>query len=160
MKRQINSAGGFTWIEILVVFVILTILACLTVPRYCTDNDESRVRRTKIMMTELMKALELYKQDNGHYPTTEQGLRALVDEPESEAKTGKWKQFLDKVPFDLWRNEFIYTSPVAAQSKKTGDSRIEKAGNSNGYDLKSKGYDGTEGTKDDIDCWNMDAVPD
>jgi general secretion pathway protein G len=123
-------------------------------------NDESRVKRTKLRMKEIMKALELYRQDNGNYPTTEQGLRALVEEPASEPKPERWREYYYREPLDLWNNEFIYISPVAAQHKKGGESHTEKAENSHGYDLKSKGYDGIEGTKDDIDCWNMDAVPD
>ena len=70
MHRLFNS--GFTWLEIVVVTVILIFLASLIIPRYHVDGD-SKIRKAKVQITEIVKALELYKQDNGFYPTTEQG---------------------------------------------------------------------------------------
>ncbi len=130
---------GFTLIEILVVLVILGLLAAIIIPRVTGRVDEAKIDSTKIQMRAIKDALEQYRLDNGRYPTTEQGLRALVEKPQEPPEPKKWRQYLDKVPTDAWDNEFIYISPS-----------VERP-----YELRSKGPDGEEDTEDDIDVWSM-----
>jgi len=130
---------GFTLIEILAVLIILGLLAALIVPKVIGRVDESRIETTKLQMKAIQNALEQFKLDNGFYPTTAQGLKALVEKPTIPPEPKHWHQYLDKVPKDAWCNDFIYISPAPNHP----------------YDLKSKGPDGIEGTKDDIDIWNL-----
>ncbi|MHC9541159.1 MAG: type II secretion system major pseudopilin GspG [Vulcanimicrobiota bacterium] len=156
MHRLFNR--GFTWLEIVVVTVILIFLASLIIPRYHVDGD-SKIRKAKVQITEIVKALELYKQDNGFYPTTEQGLMVLVEEPSTGPEPEKWRQYLDRYPVDPWRRPFIYIC-LGSEEMEKEQGRSRKEGPVKCYDLKSKGFDGIEGSKDDIDCWNLDAVCD
>jgi len=131
---------GFTLIEILAVLIILGLLAALIVPNIVSRVDESKIETTKLQMKAIKNALDQFKIDNGFYPTTRQGLKALVEKPTIPPIPNHWHQYLEKVPKDAWGHEFIYISP---------------APNGKPYDLKSKGPDGVEGTEDDIDIWNM-----
>ncbi len=131
--------GGFTLIEVLVVLIILGLIAALVVPRITGRVDEAKIETTKIQLKAIKDALEQYKLDNGRYPTTEQGLKALVEKPTSPPEPPRWKRYLDKVPKDGWDREFIYISP----------------GVNNPYELRSAGPDGEEGTEDDIDVWKI-----
>lgn len=144
---------GFTFIEIMVVVVILAILAGLIIPRFVGRAEEARKTKAVVQMREIMKALELYKLDNGKYPTTEQGLIALVEEPTSEPLPKKWKQYLDKVPLDPWKNEYIYLCPGANHGEKI--DKEEKEGKYGYFDLLCIGPDGVEDTEDDIKSWDM-----
>jgi len=130
---------GFTLIELLVVIVILGILAAIVVPRITGRVDEARIEATKVQIKAIKDSLEQYKLDNGFYPTTEQGLRALVEKPNSPPVPTRWRQYLDKLPKDAWGNDFIYISPGVQRP----------------FELRSLGPDGREGTEDDIDVWNM-----
>ncbi|WP_448587628.1 type II secretion system major pseudopilin GspG [Thermocrinis sp.] len=130
---------GFTLIELLVVIVILGILAALVVPRITGRVDEARVEATKVQMKAIKDSLEQYKLDNGFYPTTEQGLKALVEKPNTPPLPTKWRQYMDKVPKDAWDEEFIYISPGVQRP----------------FELRSMGPDKKEGTEDDIDVWNL-----
>jgi len=130
---------GFTLIELLVVIVILGILAAIVVPRITGRVDEARIEATKVQIKAIKDSLEQYKLDNGFYPTTEQGLRALVEKPNSPPVPTRWRQYLDKLPKDAWGNDFIYISPGVQRP----------------FELRSLGPDGKEGTEDDIDVWNM-----
>ncbi|WP_448584398.1 type II secretion system major pseudopilin GspG [Thermocrinis sp.] len=130
---------GFTLIELLVVIVILGILAAIVVPRITGRVDEAKVEATKVQMKAIKDSLEQYKLDNGFYPTTEQGLRALVEKPNTPPVPTKWRQYLDKLPKDAWGNDFIYISPGVQRP----------------FELRSLGPDGKEDTEDDIDVWNL-----
>ena len=90
-------------------------------------------------MKAIKNALEQFKLDNGFYPTTAQGLKALVEKPQIPPIPQHWHKYLDKVPKDAWGNDYIYISPAGEYP----------------YDLKSKGPDGIEGTQDDIDIWQI-----
>jgi general secretion pathway protein G len=106
-------ARGFTLIEIMVVVVIMGILAALVVPKLISRTGESRVAAARVDIISLIQALKLYKLDNQRYPTTEQGLGALVNKPTSGPAANGWKAggYLDKMPKDPWGNPYQYLSP-------------------------------------------------
>ena len=122
---------GFTLIEILVVVSILAILGALVVPKIMDRPNEARVVAAKHDISAVIAALKIYKLDNGRYPTTEQGLRALVEKPTSDPVPGNWKQggYLEKVPKDPWGKEFLYLNPGIHQE----------------IDVMSYGADGQQG---------------
>jgi len=104
---------GFTLIEIMVVIVILGILAAVVVPNIMSRPDEARITKTKQDIRALETALDLYKLDNFSYPTTEQGLDALVTIPTTPPVPKRYREeaYLKKVPKDPWENEYQYLSP-------------------------------------------------
>lgn len=145
--KKINQMRGFTLIELMVVIVILGILAGLIVPRIMSRPGEAKQMKAKIQIESLETALKLYKLDNGVYPSTEQGLLALVEPPETGDVPKNWKSggYLEKgkVPNDPWGNDFIYLSP----------------GVNGEYDITSYGADGVpdgEGENEDISNWNIE----
>ena len=106
-------ARGFTLIEIMVVVVIMGILAALVVPKLMGRTDDARIMAARQDIATVMQALKLYKLDNGRYPTTEQGLQALIVKPSSGPATNGWKTggYLDKLPKDPWGNPYQFLSP-------------------------------------------------
>ena len=147
MRKMRRNEKGFTLIELMVVIVILGILAGLIVPRIMGRPDEARRAKARIQIESLETALKLYKLDNGNYPSTEQGLQALVEPPATGSPLINWRQggYLEKnkVPKDPWDYDFIYLSPGAH-----GD-----------YDLTSRGADGEpgeEGKNKDVNSWESD----
>ena len=108
---QAKKQQGFTLIEIMVVIVIIGILATLVVPRIMGRPDEARVVSAKHDVTTLVQALKLYKLDSGRYPTTQQGLNALVTKPTTDPAPMNWKMggYLDKLPQDPWGNPYQYS---------------------------------------------------
>ncbi len=147
MRTIKRSEKGFTLIELMVVIVILGILAGLIVPRIMGRPDEARRAKARIQIESLETALKLYKLDNGNYPSTEQGLNALVEPPTVGTPLKNWRQggYLEKgkVPKDPWDNDFVYISPGAH-----GD-----------FDLISRGADGEpdgEGKNKDINNWESE----
>ncbi|HEX9685495.1 MAG TPA: type II secretion system major pseudopilin GspG [Burkholderiales bacterium] len=106
-----RSARGFTLVEIMVVVVILGILAVLIVPRVVGRTDEARTVAAKQDVAAIMQALKLYRLDNGRYPTTEQGLAALVTRPQGDPVPKNWQKYLDKIPKDPWGNLYQYLNP-------------------------------------------------
>lgn len=102
---------GFTLIEVMVVIVILGVLASLVVPRIMSRPDEARVVAAKQDIASLMQQLKLYKLDNRHYPSTQQGLRALVERPTTEPVPQNWKPYLDRLPEDPWGHPYQYLNP-------------------------------------------------
>jgi len=109
--RKMRRSSGFTLVEIMVVVVILGILAVLIVPRVLGRSDEARQAAAKHDIATLMQSLKLYRLDNGRYPTSDQGLQALVTKPTSAPEPGNWKPYLDKLPKDPWGNPYQYLSP-------------------------------------------------
>jgi general secretion pathway protein G len=93
---------GFTLIELMVVLVIIGVLAALIVPNVLDRADEARVTAARTDVNRLMQALKLYKLDNQRYPTTEQGLQALVARPTQSPVPPNWKPYLEKLPNDPW----------------------------------------------------------
>ncbi|HTP46590.1 MAG TPA: type II secretion system major pseudopilin GspG [Usitatibacter sp.] len=107
MKRN-----GFTLIEVLVVVAILGILAAIVVPRIMDRPDEAKRVAAKADVSAIVQALKLYRLDNGNYPTTDQGLVALVQKPASNPVPGNWtKPYLDRLPKDPWGSDYQYLSP-------------------------------------------------
>lgn len=107
MKNQ----KGFSLIEIMVVVVILGILASIVVPKIINRPDEARVVKARQDVLAIQSALELYKLDNGIYPSTDQGLLALVEKPDSSPSPRNWKQYLRSLPKDPWGRDYLYLNP-------------------------------------------------
>lgn len=146
-NRMRRGGRGFTLIELMVVIVILGILAGLIIPRIMGRPDEARQTKARIMIEGIETALKLYRLDNGFYPTTEQGLRALVEASTIQPVPRNWREggYLEKgkVPKDPWGNDFAYLSP----------------GTQGELDLLSYGADGQpggEGKNKDITNWSQD----
>ena len=104
---------GFTLIEIMVVIVILGVLAALVVPRVLERPDEARVVAAKSDLAAIVAALKLYRLDNQRYPSSEQGLNALVVKPEQQPVPPNWKPggYLEKLPKDPWGRGYQYLNP-------------------------------------------------
>lgn len=144
---RITNSQGFTLIELMVVIVILGILATLIVPNIMEEPDEARAAKAKMDIAALETALKMYKLHNGVYPSTEQGLNALVEPPTSGTVPKRYKEggYLEKgkVPKDPWGNDFIYLSP----------------GMHGKIDIISYGADGVpegDGVNADINNWEIE----
>ena len=109
---QMNRARGFTLIEIMVVVVILGILGSLIVPNIIGRPDEARVTAARADIEAIGNALELYRLDNGDYPSTDQGLEALVTQPSGYPEPRRWNSegYLKKLPIDPWDEPYLYFS--------------------------------------------------
>lgn len=129
-----SNKKGFTLLELMVVLVILGALIGMVAPNILGRSDDAKVSVAKTQIRNLMSALDLYKLDNGNYPSTAQGLEALVSQPTGFPEAKNWKSggYVKKLPLDPWGSDFVYISPGA-----TGD-----------YDLIALGSDGREGGED------------
>ena len=109
---QMNRARGFTLIEIMVVVVILGILGSLIVPNIIGRPDEARATAARADIEAIGNALELYRLDNGDYPSTDQGLEALVTQPSGYPEPRRWNPegYLKKLPVDPWDEPYLYFS--------------------------------------------------
>ncbi len=143
--RQNLRNGGFTLIEIMVVVVILGILAAIVVPRIMSRPDEARIVKAQQDIRAIGAALDLYRLDNFKYPTTDQGIEALVERPIDLGPGAKWREggYLAKLPLDPWGNPYSYLIP----------------GQHAEYDLYSLGADGVlggEAANGDIGNWSIE----
>lgn len=102
---------GFTLIEVMVVMVILSILAAIIVPKIMNRPDQARVVAAKNDIRSIMSALKLYRLDNGMYPTTQQGLMALVAKPDTDPVPSDWHAYLSRLPRDPWGRPYQYLNP-------------------------------------------------
>ncbi|OIR16004.1 type II secretion system protein G precursor [mine drainage metagenome] len=111
--KSIHTGKGFTLIELMVVILIIGVLAALIVPKVMSRPDEARVTAAKQDIATITQALNLYKLDNQRYPTTEQGLAALVHKPTTSPIPNNWKGegYLDRVPKDPWGTPYQYLQP-------------------------------------------------
>jgi general secretion pathway protein G len=114
-RDRLKDTRGFTLIELMIVVVIVGILATLLIPRIMDRPDEARLTKAKVDIKAIESALKLYKIDTGTYPTTEQGLQALLAKPETNPVPKKWREggYLEgkELPKDPWGNPFYYVSP-------------------------------------------------
>ena len=144
MTLNSRKQGGFTLIEIMVVVVILGILTALVVPQVMNRPDQAKVTVAKGDIKAIGAALDMYKLDNYTYPSTQQGLDALVEKPSGNPQPKNWNRdgYLKRVPKDPWGNEYQYLSP----------------GTQGQYDLYSYGADGKQGGSElnaDIGNWDL-----
>jgi general secretion pathway protein G len=139
--NHVRKISGFTLIEVMVVVVILSILAAIVVPRIMDRPEQARITKAKSDIRALEAALNLYRLDNMTYPTTDQGIDALVTQPTDAPEPKNWKQggYLDRVPSDPWGNAYLYLSP----------------GSHGAIDIYSNGPDLQTGD-DDIGNWNLE----
>lgn len=135
---------GFTLIEIMVVVVIMGILAALVVPKLMGRTGDARIVAAKQDISTMMGALKLYKLDNMHYPSTEQGLQALIAKPTSGPSANGWKTggYVDKLPKDPWGNPYQFLSPGIK-----GEVDI--------FSLGADGLPGGAGDDADIGSWDL-----
>jgi general secretion pathway protein G len=145
LSKRRKREKGFTLIEIMVVVVILAILAAIVVPKLMTNPDKARITAAKVQIRQIEEGLNLYKLDSGIYPSTEQGLDALVTKPNIGDIPKNYRDggYLPKVPKDPWGNAYVYVSP----------------GSHGDFDLASRGADGEqggEGVNADIESWNLE----
>lgn len=139
-----SSRNGFTLIEVMVVVVIIAILAALIVPKIMGRPDEARAIAAKQDIATILQALKLYRLDNGRYPSSEQGLAALVTRPTVAPQPPNWKAggYLERLPKDPWGHPYLYLNP----------------GLRGEIDVFSYGADGAaggEGTDADIGSWSL-----
>lgn len=142
--KTLQSTRGFTLIEIMVVMVILGLLVAVVAPNIMGRSDQAKVTVAETQLTNITKALDLYRLDNSHYPSTQQGLEALVSRPSGTPEPRNWNPdgYMKSIPEDPWGNDFQYVSP----------------GIEGPYDLYSYGSDGQEGGDGDaadISAWNV-----
>jgi len=146
MKTQLRGNSGFTLIEIMVVIVILSLLAVLVAPKIIGRTDDAKVADAKLQIKNLQTALNMYKLDSGYFPSTEQGLQALLTKPATGVIPKNYREggYLESksIPQDPWGNDYAYISP----------------GEHGDYDLYSMGADSAregKGKDADIESWNL-----
>ena len=143
MRRR-PGESGFTLIEIMVVVVIIAILAALIVPKVMSRPDEARIVAARHDIATLAQALKLYRLDNLHYPTTEQGLAALVSRPAAGRVPSNWRAggYLERLPKDPWGNPYQYLNPGLR-----GEIDV--------FSFGADGIAGGEGVDADIGSWSL-----
>jgi len=142
-SNTVNKQKGFTLLEIMVVIVILGILASLVVPNLMGNKDKADRQKVVSDLVALENALDMYRLDNSNYPSTAQGLEALVQEPSGDPAARNYRQdgYIRRLPQDPWGNDYLLVSP----------------GEKGRLDVFSVGRDGQEGSDDDIGNWNLDG---
>lgn len=143
MYSKQRRQRGFTLIELIVVIVILGVLATIVVPKVMDRPDDARIAKAKQDIRALQTALDLYKLDNYNYPSTDQGLEALVSKPSGTPEAKNWKSggYLDRLPNDPWGNAYLYLKPGT------------RGGAIDIYSHGADGRQGGEGADADIGNW-------
>jgi len=142
VKRAQCNERGFTLIELMVVVVILGILATIMMPKILDRPEQARRMKAKVQIRSIQSALALFKTDTGEFPTTQEGLEALVVNPGIKGWNSSYIEG-NKVPLDPWGNPYVYVCPGAHDD----------------YDLQSfgkEGEDGGTGKNADIESWDLD----
>jgi general secretion pathway protein G len=141
-KKSADNQAGFTLIEIMVVVVILSIMAAFVVPKIMDRPEQARLIKAQQDIRTLENALRLYKLDNLYYPSTDQSLQALIEEPDTEPLPRKWAKdgYIDRLADDPWGTPYLYLQP----------------GVHGNFDIFSLGPDGQSDTEDDLGNWNLD----
>ena len=145
MKKILNDRRGITLIEMMVVIVILGILATLIFTRVADRPEQARRTKAAVEIREIQTSLELFKLDNGFYPTSEQGLEALASVPSNGRVPQNYPDsgYVERIPLDPWKTPYVYLSPGVH-----GDYDLESYG--------ADGQDGGEGTDKDIESWELE----
>ena len=143
-RNRLADDAGFSLLELMVVVVILSILALVIVPRVIDRPDQARVVRARTDIAAISSAVQFYRLDNFRYPTTEQGLQALVTRPSSDPQPANWAAngYMERLPTDPWGQPYLYLEPGVH-----GD-----------FDVFSYGADGVAGGSDvnaDIGSWQQ-----
>jgi general secretion pathway protein G len=133
-----RNRSAFTLIELLLVMVILVVLAAVVVPRFTSRSEQARFTAAKTDIANLETALDAFEVDCGRFPTNDEGLRVLIEQP-GNVQSWRGPYIKRGLPKDPWNNPYVY--------------RFPGANNPNGYDLYSTGPDGREGN-DDVTNWN------
>lgn len=143
-RQQTSPKQGFTLLEVMVVIVILGILASLVVPNLLGNKEKADQQKVVSDIVALENSLDMYKLDNSVYPTTEQGLQALVSKPSGTPEPRNYRDggYIKRLPQDPWGNEYQYLSPG-------------EKGSTDIYSLGSDGQEGGEGSAADIGNWNI-----
>lgn len=144
-RKEQSKEAGFTLMELMVVIVILGILASIVVPRFLDEPHKARVVKVKMQIQGFSTAAKRFYLDNGYYPSTEQGLQALVNKPTTGRVPKQYPKsgYIGKIPKDPWGNDYVYISP----------------GSHEAFDIIAFGADGEEGGIDDgadIQSWNLE----
>ncbi len=134
-----NTQHGFTLLEVMVVVVIIAIMAAAIGPSLLGNIEKASISRAGTDIKSISSMLELYKAENYAYPSTDQGLEALVNKPSGDPAPKNWRQYIKKTPIDPWEKPYKYLSP----------------GTNGDFDLYSLGPDGIQ-SEDDIKNWELD----
>lgn len=141
-KTTGRRQSGFTLLEIMVVIVILGVLASMVVPNILGNKEQADRQKSVSDIVALENALDMYKLENNFYPSTQQGLQALVNKPSGAPQPKSYREsgYIRRLPSDPWGNEYLMLSP----------------GEHGAIDIFSAGPDGQPGTDDDVGNWNLD----
>ena len=145
MNRQHHKHAGFTLIEVMVVLAILGLIAGMVVPNLMSSAGKAKTSKAVSDISKIEQLLDMYKLDNHRYPTTEQGLDALVEKPADDPEPRNYPQegYMKRLESDPWGNDYLYLSP--------GENGVVDI-----YSLGADGEEGGEGENADIGNWNLE----
>ncbi|OOE34796.1 type II secretion system protein GspG [Salinivibrio kushneri] len=146
-EKEMRRQQGFTLLEVMVVVVIIGLLASFVAPNLLGNKDKAAVKKAVADVSALENALDMYKLDNNQYPTTDQGLDALVTQPQSDPVPRNYpaQGYIKRLPQDPWNNDYRYVSP--------GEHGVVDI-----FSLGADGQEGGEGVNQDIGNWNLNEL--